>query len=72
MTGLALAAAGAGAYFLLSPKYATQRRRLAEKVKTSSKKAIDTVSTVAGETRKNVKTALADVSEVAGTAAKKL
>ena len=70
--GLMTAAAGAGAYFLFSKKYAPTRSRIADKVRTGTKMAVEEVSRIAGETRKNVKTALNDVSEITDKAAARL
>lgn len=70
--GLMTAAAGAGAYFMFSRRFAPTRRRLATQVKTGTKKAIDEVSRIAGDTRRNVKSVLTEVSELSDKAASNL
>jgi hypothetical protein len=70
--GLLTAAAGAGAYFMFSQRFAPTRQKLATKVRTGTKYAIDEASRIAGDTRRNVKTALSDVSEITEKAATNL
>lgn len=69
---LMTAAAGAGAYFLFSRRFAPTRQRLATKVRKGTKYAVDEASRIVGETRENVKTALKDVSSLTEKAAANL
>jgi hypothetical protein len=71
-TGFIVAAAGAGAYFLFSKRFAPTRKAWADKLRSNAKMVADETATVVGQTRKNVKAALGDVSEITAKAADKL
>lgn len=71
-TGLVAAAAGAGAYFLLSKRYEPTRRRLSAQIRKKAKLAADEASELAGRLRRNTKETLKDVAEITDKAAKNL
>ena len=71
-TGLMMAAAGAGAYFLLSKRFAPTRKAWSDRLRKNAKMVVEEASAVAGQTRKNVKAALGDVSQLTAKAATNL
>ncbi len=72
VTGLAVAGAGAGAYFLFSKRFAPTRQRLAQNLRERAKSLRDSTSTMAGRLRQNTKAALKDLAQVSESAAKSL
>lgn len=71
-TGLMMAAAGGAAYLMFSKRFRPTRKAWADKLRKSAKTVVQEASAVAGQTRRNVKAALGDVSDMTAKAASNL